>query len=85
MTLAAGAGRSPLHFGRVSGAPGAVQTPNMTDVRSLKIINALPKYSHVYTKLLGRAKVRGPLGKAGPNHVRPGAYAGKTAVHSGKA
>ena len=35
-SLAKGKGRSPPPFGRVSGAPGAAQTPKMTDFRSLK-------------------------------------------------
>ncbi len=44
--MAKGGGQSPQPFGRVSGAPGAAQTPNMTDFRPLKIENYLPKYNH---------------------------------------
>jgi hypothetical protein len=35
-TLPKGRGRSPPPSGMVSGAPGAAQTPKMTDFRSLK-------------------------------------------------
>ncbi len=34
-TLAKGGVRGPPPFGRASGAPGAAQTPKMTDFRSL--------------------------------------------------
>ena len=37
-TLQKGGGRSPPPFARVSGAPGAAQTPKMTDFQSLKQI-----------------------------------------------
>ncbi len=42
-TLAKGGGRSPPPFGRVSGAPGAAQTPNMTDFRPLNNLSLPPK------------------------------------------
>jgi hypothetical protein len=36
-TLGRGRGRNPPPFGRVSGAPGAAQTPKMTGFRSIII------------------------------------------------
>jgi hypothetical protein len=41
--LAKGRGRSPPPFGRVSRAPGAAQTPKMTDFRPLQHLKFPPK------------------------------------------
>ncbi len=56
-TLAKGGGRSPPPFGRGSGAPGATQTPKMTDFPSLFFCfrkNCLikPKCSHAKTAVI---------------------------------
>ena len=44
---AAAGGRSPPPSGMVSRAPGAAQTPRITDLRPLKVSNSSPKYCHV--------------------------------------
>jgi hypothetical protein len=50
-------GEALFPFARVCGAPGAAQTPEMTDFRPLENSKSLPKYSHVRAEAVHLSEV----------------------------